>query len=310
MRTDFYYPSRGAGMIHGCRWMPQGNVKGIVQIVHGIGEFVERYDDLANFFCRHGILVVAEDHMGHGGSVGDGALWGYFHGGWFAAVEDIYRLMKDTMAEYPHSPYVLYGHSMGSFMVRTILCRYPDAGLTGAVICGTGWQSGAAVVAGKATTGLICTLFGERKTSGFLQKLMFGGYTSRIRDSKTRSDWLTRDDAVVSAYEADSRCGCQIATAGLLRDLMHGIDYVQRPANLRRMDRKLLLLLIEGACDPVANYGKAANCLAHALRRVGVENVTLKTYPQCRHELHNELNKQEVYDDVLNWIERIANSPI
>ena len=133
MRTDFWYDSKGAGKIHGCRWTPEEQPKAILQIVHGIAEFVERYDDFAEFLTKQGFLVVAEDHMGHGQSINGEGIQGYFHGGWFTAVEDTVQLMKDTMAEHPGVPYILFGHSMGSFMARTILCKYPDCGISAAI---------------------------------------------------------------------------------------------------------------------------------------------------------------------------------
>ena len=140
MRQDIWYDSKGAGSIHACRWIPEGQPRAVLQILHGIAEFVERYDDFASFLNSKGILVVAEDHMGHGQSINGEGIQGYFHGGWFTAVEDSMQLLEDTRKEYPELPYILFGHSMGSFMARTILCKYPDCGLTAAVICGTGWQ--------------------------------------------------------------------------------------------------------------------------------------------------------------------------
>ena len=140
MRKDIWYTSKGAGKIHGCKWVPEGEVKAVLQIVHGIAEFVERYEEFAQFLNKHGILVVAEDHMGHGQSINGDGIQGYFHGGWFTAIDDTCQLLLDTKAEYPEIPYILFGHSMGSFFARTILCKYPEIGISGAVICGTGWQ--------------------------------------------------------------------------------------------------------------------------------------------------------------------------
>ena len=116
MGEDFWYASQGMGKIHGHRWLPQGEPKAVLQIVHGIAEFVERYDEFARYLTRLGYVVVAEDHMGHGQSINGGGIRGYFHGGWFTAVEDTYRLLQDTKAQYPNIPYVLFGHSMGSLL--------------------------------------------------------------------------------------------------------------------------------------------------------------------------------------------------
>ena len=220
MRTDHYFDSCGAGQIHYCKWTPEGEIRGIVQIVHGIAEFVERYDDFANFLNTQGYLVVAEDHMGHGQSIGEDGVQGYFQGGWFAAVNDTMKLMKDTMAEFPGIPYVLFGHSMGSFMARTILARYPDSGIAAAIICGTGWQPKAALpLLIRAVEG-ICKKTGEKNPSEKLQSMVFGGYNKKIENPRTPCDWLTRDEAIVDAYVADPLCGFTPA-CGLLRDMMN-----------------------------------------------------------------------------------------
>ena len=155
MRTDFYYESRCGGRLHGCRWTPEGEPKAVLQIVHGIAEYAQRYDDFANYLTTQGYLVVAEDHMGHGKSISQQAPQGCFPGGWEGAVADTYRLLTDTKAEFPELPYVLFGHSMGSFMARTILAIYPDSGIAAAIICGTGWQPGAVLKAGKLACKLV-----------------------------------------------------------------------------------------------------------------------------------------------------------
>ena len=302
MRTDYYYPSGGIGVIHGCRWTPDGDIRAVVQIVHGIGEYVERYDDFAKALTQQGILVIAEDHMGHGKSIGGDGVQGYFAGGWFTAVDDSYRLLAETRKEFPNVPYFLFGHSMGSFMARTLLCRYPDCGITAAIISGTGWQGNGVVHLGKWLSGMVCKLSDERKPNVLLQTLCFGTYNARIHYPKTKYDWLTRDEQVVAAYTADPLCGYTMASAALLRDMMTGIIYNQAVKNLGRMKKDLPVLFIAGEEDPVGSYGKAVRHTANAFRKAGMEAVSVKLYPHCRHELHNELNRQEVYADIINWL--------
>ena len=173
MRTDFFYDSLAGGKIHACRWIPDGEVKGIVQIVHGIAEYVERYDDFATYLNSRGLLVVAEDHMGHGKSVCEATPVGCFVGGWQTAVKDTYRLLKSTMEEFPNVPFILFGHSMGSFMTRTILARHPGCGISGAIICGTAWMPGAVIGAGKLLADMICKKNGEQnpKVCLFIHKI-------------------------------------------------------------------------------------------------------------------------------------------
>jgi len=301
MRTDFYYDSCGSGTIHGCKWLPEGHPRAIVQLVHGIAEFVERYDAFADYLSTQGIAVVAEDHMGHGQSIGNGSIQGYFHGGWFAAVDDTYRLLTDTRKEYPDVPYILFGHSMGSFMARTILCKYPDSGIRGAIICGTGWQPTFAMPMMVGLMNMICKKGDETAPNEQLQKMIFGGYNSRIDSPRTPCDWLTRDDAVVDAYISNPLCGFT-PSSGLFRDMMTGIHYIQQPKNLEAMKKDLPVWFIAGREDPVGSYGKGVIQAAGAFRKAGMVHVSEKLYDGCRHEILNELNKQEVFEDALNWI--------
>ena len=302
MRTDYFVNSRGKGKFHCCKWTPEGEIRGIVQIVHGIAEHVDRYEDFANYLNSQGYLVVAEDHMGHGRSIEGGSIQGFFHGGWFAAVGDTYKLLKSTRNRHPGLPYVLFGHSMGSFMARTILARYPDSGITAAVICGTGWLPKAPLPLLISVVEGICRKTGEENPSEQLQQMVFGGYNKRIVDPRTSCDWLTRDEKIVDDYVADHLCGFTPA-CGLLRDMMKGIYYVQQDKNLKKMKKDLPVLFIAGEDDPVGPYGKGVQKAAGKFRKAGMANVDCKIYPECRHEILNELNKQEVYEDVVNWMQ-------
>ena len=303
MRQDIWFDSKGAGKIHACRWEPEGQPRAVVQIIHGIAEFVERYDDFANFLNDQGVLVVAEDHMGHGQSINGDGIQGYFHGGWFTAIEDSMQLMADTKAEFPDLPYILFGHSMGSFMARTILCKYPDCGLTAAVICGTGWQPAAAMPAMVKMLEGISKLSDETKPSEMLQKLVFGSYNKKVEHPRTPYDWLTRDDRIVDAYIAHPLCGFT-PTAGLMREMTRGIHYIQQKKNLEAMNKQLPVFFIAGGDDPVGPYGKGVHTCAEAFRKVGMEDVSVRIYPLCRHEILNEINREQVYQDVWKWIEK------
>lgn len=302
MRMDFWFDSCGAGRIHGCKWTPEGQPKAVVQIVHGIAEFVERYDAFARYLNSLGYAVVAEDHMGHGQSINGKGVQGYFHGGWFSAVADTYQLMQDTMAEYEGLPYILFGHSMGSFMARTILCKYPDSGISAAIICGTGWQPSFAMPAMVKLLDGVCKKHGEQKPHEGLQKLIFGGYNKKVEHPRTAYDWLTRDSKIVDAYIAHPLCGFT-ASCGLLRDMMEGISYIQQSGNLEKMRKDLPVFFIAGGDDPVGPYGKGVHQAADAFRKAGMQDVSVKIYPLCRHEILNEINKEEVFRDVSGWVE-------
>lgn len=302
MGEDFWYASQGIGKIHGHRWLPQGEPKAVLQIVHGIAEFVERYDEFARYLTGLGYVVVAEDHMGHGQSINGGGIRGYFHGGWFTAVEDTYRLLQDTKAQYPNIPYVLFGHSMGSFMARTILCRYPDSGISAAIICGTGWQPAFALPALCKTMELVCSRGDETKPNQALQNLVFGSYNRKVEHPRTPYDWLSRDADVVDAYIAHPLCGFT-ASAGLLRDLVKGIHFVEQPNHLAAMRKNLPVFFIAGGDDPVGNYGKGVQKTAEAFRKAGLTDVSVRIYPLCRHEILNEINRQEIFEDISQWLD-------
>ena len=297
-----WYPSKGTGQIHACAWLPEGEVRAVVQIVHGIAEFVERYEDFAKFLNQQGFAVVAEDHMGHGQSINNGGIQGYFHGGWFTAVEDTVQLAADTMAQYPDVPYILFGHSMGSFMARTILCKYPELPLKAAILCGTGWQPTVALPALIRVVEGICQKTGETVPSEKLQNLVFGSYNRKVEHPRTPFDWICRDKKVVDAYIAHPLCGFT-ATCGLVRELMKGIYYIQQPRNLQNMRKDLPVFFIAGGDDPVGNYGKGVRQAVRAFQKAGLRDVSVRIYPLCRHEILNEINKDEIFEDVLQWIE-------
>lgn len=303
MRTDFYYDSCGAGRIHACSWIPDKTPIAVVQIVHGIAEHVERYQVFADYLNQQGVLVVAEDHMGHGASIGNDGIQGYFQGGWFAVVEDTYTLVRRTVEAYPGIPYFLFGHSMGSFIARSILAKYPDSGIAGCVICGTAWQPAPILTAGIQISRLICKTYGEKKPGKVLEKMIFGGYNQRVEHPRSAYDWLSRDGKIVDAYIQDPLCGFT-ATAGLLRDMLLGIAYIQEPKVLRQMCRNTPIFFVAGKDDPVGAYGKGVQKTAQVFRDVGMQDVTLRLYPLCRHEILNEINKTEVYANVWTWISK------
>lgn len=295
------YPSHGKGTIHAFQWLPDGEVKAIVQFVHGIAEHSARYDDYARFLNRHGILVVSEDHMGHGTSIGPDCPQGYFAGGWQAAADDTYQLLQDTRTAYPDAPYFLYGHSMGSFLTRTLLGQHPDSGITGAILSGTAWQPGLVLTLGQAVAKHEVKKRGARQVSPLLCQLMFGSYTKGFDDVESPFDWLSRDRDVVRAYEADPLCGFD-ASCGLARDMLQGIALIQKQEHLAKMKKDLPVLFVAGDRDPVGANGKGVRRAVQAFRDCGMTDLTLKLYPGGRHEMHNETNKETVYADVLTWI--------
>ncbi len=302
---EFTFPARNNTSIHCCQWLPEGKVRGVVQIVHGIAEYVARYDELAKVFTDHGFVVVGEDHMGHGGSISESIPQATFSGGWMAAVSDTYRLLQMTKEEYPDLPYIIYGHSMGSFMTRTLLYTYPQAGLAGAVISGTGWTPKPVVDAGR----LVCRLEGKKRgmnnPSPTISKLMFGSYNKGFDNPRTPVDWLSRDEKEVDKYIADPLLGFD-ASIGLAYEMLGGILMNQKKENLAKMPKDLSVLFVSGDKDPVGANGKGVTKTYEAFKAAGMQDVSIKLYPGGRHEMHNEINRQELHADVLSFLERVV----
>ena len=297
---EFEFSSLSGGTLHGYRWEPEGEPIAVVQIIHGIAEHMLRYDEFARFLNAQGVLVVAEDHMGHGKSEGTRL---YFSGGWETAAEDCYTLLKMTHAEFPELPYFLFGHSMGSFLTRTVLIRHPEAPLAGAVICGTGWQPGAVLAAGRTLCALEKLRVGDTGHSKLLTNLMFGAYNKKFKPNRTANDWICTDPAVVDRYTADPLCGGD-ATVGLSRELLRGLGFIQKRSNLEKMNKALPVFFIAGHADPVGAMGKGVEKAAARFRAVGVQDVALHLY-DGRHEILNEPNRTAAYGDVWNFVQKI-----
>ena len=299
---DFYLASNGAGRIHCGLWQPEMAPRGVVQIIHGIAEHIGRYDHFARFLNERGFVVCADDHMGHGLSVEKGGTYGYFHGGWMAAVADERSLFEEMRSRYPELPYFMLGHSMGSFLLRTYLYTYPGE-LSGVIISGTGWQPKAALQAGLALCRLEQLRVGETGYSKLLKELMFGAYNKKFKPNRTPNDWICSNQTVVDAYTADELCGFD-ATVGLTRDMLCGISMNQEPENLAKMDKDLPVMFLSGMQDPVGAMGEGVLACVDAFKRSGMRHVSLRLYPEGRHEMLNETNRQEVYTDVFAWLEQ------
>ena len=304
MRKDIFYSSCGAGKIHTALWEPEVEVKGIVQIVHGIAEHIDWYEDLAVFLNSKGYIVAAEDHMGHGKSAETTEL-GVFHGGWHSVVKDTVALHLQLRTAYPNVPYVLLGHSMGSFIARTLL-TYPEVQLDACILSGTAWMPKPVIYAGKMISSSYAKRKGDSAKNESLQNLMFSGYTKRIKDCRTPYDWLSTDPSVIDRYIEDPMCGF-LASAGLLRDMLDGLIYNQKRNNLQKMDKNLPVHFIAGTEDPVGDYGRGVTKAVKAFQKAGLLNVTCKLYDGKRHELHNEDIKEQVYWDIYNYICAISD---
>ena len=301
--TDFTFPSStGKNTIHARKCVPDGAVRGVVQIAHGIAEYIDRYDPFMSFLAENGFVAVGDDHLGHGKSIAAPEEKGVFadKDGWERVVADMDKLHDITAAEYPGLPYIFFGHSMGSFLTRTYLIEHPDKP-TLAIICGTGHQAAPMVWAGNLMANLQVKSKGYRGDGTMLNNIAFGSYTKGYDEVRTPFDWLNRDPAQVDKYINDPLCGF-VASVGLFRDMMGGIKYIQDPANAAKMNKDTPVLFISGSADPVGENGKGVDRAYKFFCDAGMKDVTEKIYPEARHEILNELNRDEVMADVLNWI--------
>ena len=197
-KEEFYFDSNdGLTKIRALKFIPDGEVKAILQISHGMVEFIDRYESFANYLCEKGFLVVGNDHLGHGGSVNSKEDWGYFakKDGYRIVLNDILKLLNIVKKDYPNRNYFLLGHSMGSFLARLFLIEYGNE-LDGAIIMGTGQQSKGTLVAGKALTKLIGLFKGEKYRSSFINNMALGSYNKKFEPSTTHCDWLTKDEKI------------------------------------------------------------------------------------------------------------------
>ena len=289
VKREFTFPSAdGKTAIHAVEWLPEGAPRAVLQIAHGVSEYVLRYEDFAGYLTERGFAVVGNDHLAHGLSVSDGAPRLYFgpKGSWNWVVEDMEQLRKLTHRQFPNLPYFLLGHSMGSFLTRTYLIRYPGT-VKAAVIMGTGWQPQAAITGGLALANAIAAVSGENATSELVTELAFGSYNKLFAPNRTKVDWLSADESNVDDYIADPLCGAD-ATVGLFRQMLHGIRFNQRQSHLRQMDREMPVLFVAGDKDPVGSCGKGVRQTYDAFRSAGMRDCTLKLYPGLRHEILNE----------------------
>ncbi|MDO4812167.1 MAG: alpha/beta hydrolase [Eubacteriales bacterium] len=304
-RKEFYFPSSdGVTQIHAVEW---GNVEkpvGVLQIAHGVAEYALRYEPFAQFMNAHGFIVVANDHLGHGLSVAEGAAPLYFgrHDGWRHVVDDMYALRDMTGKKYPELPYFLLGHSMGSFLTRTYLIRYPGT-LSGAIIMGTGQQSPAVVALGSLFAKVEGNRIGYDQFSPTVDKLAFGAYNKPFAPNRTAYDWLSVNEENVDRYIADPLCGGN-ATIGLFLDMLRGIGLIGKQSNVNTMNANTPVFFISGDRDPVGDMGKGVRAAYESFRKAGVKDVSLKLYEGLRHEILNETCRETVFADLWSWIEK------
>ena len=304
VKKDFYYPSvDGKTQIHAIRWEPEGEPIGIVQIIHGMIEFIDRYDDFASYLAKQGFLVTGEDHLGHGASVQSDEYHGFFgKKGNEWVIKDIHNLRQMMQKEFPAKKYLMLGHSMGSFLIRQYITEKDGAyakGLSGVVVMGTGWTPNA--VSGVAKN--IARVLGTGKTgktAKMIDGMAFGSYLKKIKNPRTISDWLTKDTDIVDAYRKNPWNTFHFTPNGYF----HMFSGMQKAHDIKRMKKLpagLPILFTSGAEDPVGGWGEGVRKAFMVYTENTPCEVSIKLYDDDRHEILNELDRDVVYKDLLDF---------
>lgn len=302
--SEFFFPSSsGETLIHVNQWTPlDQDVRGVVQISHGIAEYGGRYAPFAQFLTTQGFAVAASDHLGHGLSriPGTPPLYVGEADGWRYMVEDLEILRQKLSRAFPGKPLFLFGHSMGSYLARTHLIRYPGV-WAGCVLCGTGQTPAPVIAGGKAVAESEIRKFGKRGYSPKANALAFEAFNKPFAPNRTPYDWISVNEANVEAYMADPLCAGDI-TLSLLRELLEGVGIVTNPGNLKDMDTSLPVLFIAGDQDPVGDMGRGVEKAYRSFQKAGLEDVSIKLYHGLRHEILNEASRSYVFQDVADWL--------
>jgi alpha-beta hydrolase superfamily lysophospholipase len=302
---SFTLRASGGAKLFVYRWVPEeaDAVRAAVQIAHGMAEHAGRYEGLARSLNAKGVAVYANDMRGHGRTAATPAELGHLadEGGWGFAVEDMFRLTATIHESHPGLPVFLLGHSMGSLLARDYISSFGGE-IDGVLLSGTSGDPGLLGSLGLLIARLECWSRGRRAPSPLLTRLSFGAFNRAFEPAKTAFDWLSRDSAEVDAYVDDPACGF-VCSAGFYLDLLSGLRQIHAASTVGAVRKDLPMYLFSGAEDPVGQRGKAVSRVFEAYRRAGLLDVSLRLYEDGRHEMLNELNRQEVYQDVASWIE-------
>jgi alpha-beta hydrolase superfamily lysophospholipase len=304
MNTDtFWLPACDRSSLYVYRWLPAAAPRAVVLLAHGMAEHAGRYARLGQVLAAAGYALYAHDQRGHGRTAEGGTLGLYAkENGWNKVVDDLGLLSQHIRLQHPGCPLFLLGHSMGSYIAQAYLLHH-SASLQGAILSGSNFQPVALYRGGRAIARLESWRQGRTGRSALIEWLSFGSFNKAFKPARTAFDWLSRDPREVDNYINDPLCGFR-CTNQLWLDLLKGLQDISKPTNLAQIDPNLPLLIMGGECDPVS-AGKRLNDLADALRHAGSRHLQVNIYPQARHEVLNESNRDEVTADLLAWLDQV-----
>ena len=299
-----YLSANGTTKIHAVKWMPEdGKYKAILQITHGMIEYIERYHEFAEYLTERGFMVVGHDHLGHGASVKDETEWGYFaENPSDTLVADMHRLRMAVQGENPGVPYFMMGHSMGSYMLRKYLCLHGE-NLSGAIIMGTGCVPDGTTKFGMTLCRVMARFRGWNYRSRLMQKLSYSKpyHKFDLYGKDYTNSWLTKDTEHVKKYYGDPRCTFVFTLNGYL-GLMEAVYFDNQMENIKKVPKDLPVFMVSGADDPVGDLGEGVKKVYHMFKEAGVDDLTYRLYETDRHEILNETDRDQVYADICAWM--------
>ena len=305
MKDEFYFPSKdGNTEIHTIEWKPEGQVKAVLQLSHGMVEYVDRYSEFAEYLCEKGFYVVGNDHLGHGKSVQSKSEYGFFNEkyGNACVLGDLHTLRQRTMKKYPDVPYFMLGHSMGSSLLRQYIQMYGN-GLSGAIIMGTmSEQNKTELKLGKDLCRILAVLKGWHYRSKLVDKMVNGPFCKKFKPARTRADWVTSDTEKLDQYVSDPLCSF-VFTVNAYYQMFCGIQQTQKRESIYMIPKTLPIFMVSGSDDPVGGFGKGVRKIYEKYRAAGIQDVTLRLYAGDRHEILNETDREQVYQDLYEWVQ-------
>ncbi|MBS7530034.1 alpha/beta hydrolase [Hazenella sp. IB182353] len=302
--SSFFFEATDGKSIFVNKWISNDNPKGIIQLAHGMGEHSGRYAHFAEELNRNGYIVYANDHRGHGQTADSKEELGHFgdENGWEQTVSDMGHLSTIIKKDHVGLPLFLFGHSMGSFLARRYIQRFGDE-IKGLILSGTGSDQGIVSTLGIQVAKLEVAIKGGRTRSVLMNELSFGQFNRKFKPTRTPYDWLSRDEEVVNQYILDPLCG-EISTAAFFRDLLNGVKKLDQPDLLAQAPKSLPIYFFSGEEDPVGANTKGVYKTIDHYKKAGFKHIEYRFYQNGRHEMLNELNKEEVYQDIIEWLGR------
>lgn len=302
MKKEFNLQVSNDTILKGYIFEPSTESKAIIQICHGMAEHIERYIDFMTFLCDNSYTVIGYDQRGHGKTAGSIENCGYMDdsNNIDVLVTDVHKVISFMKENYPNQKIYLFGHSMGSFVSQRYVELY-NSEIDGLILSGSSLNDNLFIKLGNIFASIITKIKGRRYISKFINNLSLGSYNKKFKPNKTSVDWLSRNDENNINYENDEFCG-KIFSVSFFKDLTNTFLLISKDIEL--IDNSLPIYIMSGDNDPVGNFGKGTTLLFNKLKSIGVQDLTLELYKDGRHEMLNEINKEEVYDNILEWLKK------